>query len=252
MKNKTFNIQKDKHNIMCRIYTQDNRAFTNLVIYGHGFAGHKDTKTAERLAEKLVSKNKGFALLAFDLPCHGEDVKKKMVLDDCITYYSIVIDYAKETLGAEKLYGNSTSFGSFLMLKYISEIGNPFEKIVLRSPAIKMYDIVNRSLLNDDRWEALNRGREVQIGFDRKISVGKQFIDDLQASDISQRDFMDFADDILIIHGTKDEMAPFEEARQFADNNVIEFIPVENADHRYSELKKLEFAHVKTMEFFGL
>jgi len=252
MKTKYFNIQRDKHNILCKLFTQDNRVIKDVVIYGHGFAGHKDTKTAERLAEKVISKNKGFAVLVFDLPCHGEDVKKKMVLEDCITYYSFVIDYAKETIGAEKLYGNSTSFGCFLMLKYISELGNPFEKIVLRSPAIKMYEIVARSLVNDEMKDTLKKGKEVQIGFDRKVSISQQFLDDLKASDISERDFMDFADDILVLHGTKDEVAPFSDAEEFCDKNVIEFIPVENADHRYSELKKLEYAHVKTLEFFGL
>lgn len=252
MKTKLFNIAREKHNIRCILYCQDNGLMTDIVIYVHGFTGHKDTKTAERLAEKLISKNKGCALIAFDLPCHGEDVKKKIFLTDCITYLDAVIEYARETLGAGRLYNNSTSFGSYLTLKYISEKENPFKKLVLRSPAIRMHQILWDSLISDEMADILNKGREIQLGFDRKISVGSGFLEELKDTDIFERDFMDYADDILIIHGTKDDLAPFDDSRDFADANVIEFLPVENADHRFSDLKKLELAHARTIEFFEL
>ncbi len=102
MKTKYLNMQKEKHNVRCKLYTQDDGKIENVVIYGHGFAGHKENKAAERLADKLISKNKSFALLTFDLPCHGEDVKKKLTLDDCVTYYEIVVDGSRQMLGAKK------------------------------------------------------------------------------------------------------------------------------------------------------
>ncbi len=75
-------MQHEKHNVRCKVYTPDDGKIENMVIFGHGFAGHKDNKAAERLADKLISKNKGFALITFDLPCHGDDVKKKLYLED--------------------------------------------------------------------------------------------------------------------------------------------------------------------------
>lgn len=252
MKSKYINIQHEKHNIKSKLYTQDNNDIQNIVIFGHGFAGHKDNKAAERLADKLISKNKGFALMTFDLPCHGDDVKKKLSLQDCITYYQVVNNYAKNVLGAEKLYLNATSFGAFLNLKYISELGNPYEKIVLRSPAVNMYRVVSSSLVSDEIREKLNKGKDAEIGFDRKVLINQQFLDDLEKTDIMNRDFMEYADDMLIMHGTKDEIAPFEDAKMLAEENVIEFIPVEDADHRYKDLKKLEYANALAMEFYGL
>ncbi len=252
MKSKYFNLQEEKHNIKSKLYTQDDGATDNIVIFCHGFAGHKDSKAAERLANKLVSKNKNFALLAFDFPCHGDDVKKKLSLSDCITYFSIVIDKAKTTLGAASLFVNATSFGAFLVLKYISENENPFKKIVLRSPAVDMYKVMSSTLITDEISEKLKKGRAVAVGFDRKVNIDQQFLDDLQNTNLLERDFMDFADNMLIIHGTADELAPFSDAKFLSEENVIDFIPVEGADHRYKDLKKLEYANAMAVEFYGL
>lgn len=252
MRSKYINIQYEKHNVKSKLYLQDDNQIKSIVVFGHGFAGHKDNKAAERLADKVISKNKGFALMTFDLPCHGDDVKKKLSLDDCITYYQIVIDYAKNELGAEKLYLNATSFGAFLNLKYISEHENPYDKIVLRSPAVNMFKVVSSSLVTEEVREKLNKGKDAEIGFDRKVVINQKFLDDLEATDIMSRDYMEYADDMLIMHGTKDEIAPFEDALALSENNVIEFIAVEDADHRYKDLKKLEFANAKAVEFYGL
>lgn len=250
MKQKYINMQYEKHNVKCKVYSQDDGKIENMVIYGHGFAGHKDNKAAERLADKLVSKNKGFALITFDLPCHGDDVKKKLSLQDCITYYEIVVNGSQEMLGADKLYINATSFGAFLVLKYISEKANPFQKIVLRSPAVRMFNVVSGSLITEDVREKLNKGKDAMIGFDRKVTINQQFLDDLEGTDLFSRDFIDYADDILILHGTKDEIAPFADAEAFAENNLIDFIPVEDADHRYKELKKMEYANALAVDFY--
>lgn len=252
MKQKYINFQREKTNIRCKLYMQNDSHIESIVIYGHGFAGHKDNKSAERLADKLISKNKGFALLTFDLPCHGEDVKKKLYLSDCIYYLDVVINDCKEVLGAKTLYANAISFGCFIILKYISDNGNPFEKIVLRSPAINMFNVVNTTMVTEDMHDKLAKGKEVQIGFDRKISITQQFLDDLKSVNLFENDYIDYADNILLMHGTKDEITPFEDTRIFSENNVIEFIPVENADHRYTDLKKTEFVNAKAIEFYGL
>ncbi len=225
-------MQHEKHNVRCKVYTPDDGEIENMVIFGHGFAGHKDNKAAERLADKLISKNKGFALITFDLPCHGDDVKKKLYLEDCITYYNIVVNGSKDMLGAKKLYINATSFGAFLVLKYISEKDNPFEKIVLRSPAVNMYHVVSNSLVTNEIREKLSKGKEAMIGFDRKVIINQQFLDDLESTDLL--------------------IAPFEDARKLAEENVIEFIPIEGADHRYKDIKKMEYANAVAVEFYGL
>lgn len=250
MKHKYLNIQKDKHNIKCKLYTQDNNVINEIVIYGHGFAGHKDTKAAERLALKLTAKNHGYALLSFDLPSHGDDVKKRITLEDCITYLDHIIYSAKNDFKAQKIYMNATSFGGFLTLLYLRDYGNPFDRIVLRCPAINMYKIISSSLIKDDDWEKLGKGKDALIGFDRKVNINQEFLDSLEKINLNESDFIDYADDILIVQGTKDEIIPISDTSDFCENNVIEFIQVKDADHRFKDLQKLEYANALTIDFF--
>jgi dipeptidyl aminopeptidase/acylaminoacyl peptidase len=90
------------------------------------------------------------------------------------------------------------------------------------------------------------------VGFDRKILVGSDFLEDLKCHDIRQLDYLDYAEDILILHGTADEIVPFDSSCSFADNNLIEFIPVENADHRFRDPQKMEFAIKQILSFYAL
>jgi alpha-beta hydrolase superfamily lysophospholipase len=66
-----------------------------------------------------------------------------------------------------------------------------------------------------------------------------------------QRDFSSFADSILILHGTEDEIVPFEEAKGFAEKNGIRFIPVEGGDHRLLNPGGMDFAVKMMLEHFG-
>lgn len=47
-------------------------------------------------------------------------------------------------------------------------------------------------------------------------------------------------------------LVPFDAGFRFAENNLIEFVPVENADHRFQNPACMEPATKKVMEFFGL
>ena len=127
-----FEINRQGHNIRCKIYFQDLRAAGRAVVFCTGFAGHKDNNAARGFAEKLLSKHKDMAVVVFDWPAHGDDVKKKLTLDDCDTYLGYVIGEIRDRYGIGELYAYATSFGGYLVLKYISENGDPFRKIVLR------------------------------------------------------------------------------------------------------------------------
>ena len=138
------------------------------------------------------------------------------------------------------------------MLKYISENGNPFQKIALRCPAVDMCDVLINSVIKTDEYDRILKGKPVQVGFDRKIIVTRDLLKALKMNDIREREYLDYADDILIMHGTADEVVPFSSGREFAENNVIEFIPVEGADHRFVNPNHMSLANKYTMQFFEM
>lgn len=248
---KYFEINAKGSNIRCKLYHGAERTADKAIIFCTGFAGHKDNGAAQKFADMLLTR-KDTILVVFNWPAHGDDVKKKLTLEDCDAYLGLVIQEVRERYGVRELYAYATSFGGYLVLKYISEHENPFRRIVLRCPAVCMYDVLTRSIMKNDEFDKLAKGKDVQVGFDRKITVTRSLLEDIKANDIRRRDYLECAEDILILHGTADEIVPFEESQAFADDNLIEFIPVQGADHRFQNPAHMSLANKSAMAFFGL
>lgn len=247
-----FEINEIGHNIRCKLYCNSPATIEKVILYCHGFAGHKDTRAAAKFADRVLTKYKKIAVLAFDWPCHGDDVKKKLQLKDCDAYVRLITEYIQKQYATEDIYAYATSFGGYLILKYISENGNPFRKIALRCPAVDMYGTLTKSIITPEAREKMDKGKNALVGFDRKIEVSPQFLAELQEADITGRDFLPYADDIIIIHGSKDELLSGEGLRRFADDNVIEFILIQNADHRFQDPNTMEAATKAVLGFFEL
>ena len=247
-----FEINESGHNIRCKIYYQDLKNINRMVIFCHGFGGHKDNAAAEKFANRLISKYKGTAMVTFNWPCHGDDVKKKLCLEDCTTYLDLVIRHVNRQFAPQALYCYATSFGGYLTLKYISQHGNPFRKIALRCPAVNMYDSITKTIMSSEDFDKLQAKKEILVGFDRKIPVSLSFLEELRVNDIQVIDYLDYAEDILILHGTADEVVSFDASFTFAENNLIEFIPVEGADHRFRDANKMEQAMKHILNFYEL
>ena len=102
-----------------------------------------------------------------------------------------------------------------------------------------MYDILTKKVLSEDDLHLINKGKTVQVGFNRKIKVDKELLEELYKNDVRKLDFVDESEKILITQGTNDELVPYDEVRDFADNNIIEFRTVEGADHLFSNPAKM-------------
>ena len=247
-----FEINENGHNIRCKIYCNDMKDIRRIVLFAHGFGGHKDNGAAEKFALRLITKYKDSAMVTFDWPGHGEDVKKSFHLEDCMIYLRTVLEYVCQKYQTNEIYSYATSFGAYLTLKYINENGNPFKKIVLRCPAVNVYDVMRTTIMFPNDYERLEKGKVVPVGFDRKVMIEMSLLEEMKANDIQQLDFIDYADDILIIHGTEDEIVAFDVVRDFAENNVIEFAPVEGADHRFRNERKMDTAIKMIFDFYAL
>ena len=247
-----FEINENGHNIRCKIYCHDLKDIRRIVLFAHGFGGHKDNGAAEKFALRLITKYKDSAMVTFDWPGHGEDVKKSFHLEDCMIYLRTVLEYVCQKYQTNEIYSYATSFGAYLTLKYINENGNPFKKIVLRCPAVNVYDEMRTTIMSPNDYERLEKGKVVPVGFDRKVMIEMSLLEEMKVNDIQQLDFIDYADDILIIHGTEDEIVAFDVVRDFAENNVIEFAPVEGADHRFRNERKMDTAIKMIFDFYAL
>ena len=245
---KSFHINRAGCSICCRLYAGD-RPIRRLVIFGHGFGGHKDNRAAKRYADYVCAKHRDMAVLCFDWPCHGEDARKKLLLSDCDLYLQCVIDYVREQVPEARLLAYATSFGGSLCLKYIARHGNPFAMTALRCPALPMHQVILHTIITPEEAEKLAKGKEVLVGFVRKIKISPEFLESLRQADVTQMDFTPYRDEILILHGTKDEIVPIGPVEAFAERNRIPFFPIENADHRFVDPGKMQEAIVLIGEF---
>ena len=249
---KHFSINAEGCSIRCKLYCDAPSGVRRVILFGHGFGGHKDNRAAERFARRVLEKNKGVAIVTFDWPCHGDDVRRLLTLDDCDRYLRLVLEDLAERFRPERIDGYATSFGGYLFLKYLSEHPDPFCRLALRCPAVNMYEVLTNAIMEEEQADRLARGKSALVGFDRKIEVTPAFLAELEKADITVRDYLAFADDILILHGVKDEVVPIRAVRDFAENNVIDFIPVPDADHRFQDPKKMELANNEILRFFEL
>ena len=252
MNHKYFEINKNGCNIRCKTYFNDKNAVDTAVVFCAGFASHKDNAAAEKFAEKMLSKYKKAAVIVFDWPAHGDDVKKRLSLSDCDTYLGLVTEEVLSMYGGPRLFAYSASFGAYLTLKYIHEHGSPFCRIALRCPAVCMHDTMTNNIIKSGEYDKLIKGKDAAVGFDRKVMVDLKLLEDLKTYDVRKWDYLDYAEDILIIHGDRDEIVPYEEGRKFAEDNIIEFITIDGADHRFHDPVKMSLAIKHILEFFGI
>ena len=247
---KYFDINEQGLSVRCKLYCSDARAVKRVIVCCHGFASSKESASYATFAQRAVAKWKGTAVVVFDWPCHGEDARKNLVLDECTTYLRLVVGHARERFRTDELYAYGVSFGGYLLLKYLAENGNPFRKVALRCPALDMHRALQDVIMTAEDVAKLESGKPVLIGFDRKVRIDPEFAAELVSFDLLSREFFEFADDLLIIHGTADEVVSFDTARKFAEDNVIEFVAVEDADHRFHDPKKMDAAIARILDFF--
>lgn len=250
MKTKYFDVKDAGISVKCKLYYGEGHTFSRVVLACHGFGGNKDNAITQKLAETLLPVHKDTAVLAFDWPCHGEDVKQKLSLQDCTRYLETVVQYARHTLGAKALLASGNSFGGYLLLKHLYEKENPFEKILLRCPAVCMYQALMQGIVKSGQAESLKK-KDALVGTDKKIRVCAAFVEELRNNDITTWDYTNHSDEVLILQGTKDELIPHDVVQAFADQNGLDMISVENADHRFRDpVKTREFIDYAMQYFF--
>lgn len=250
MKAQDYTVSRSGYNVSCKLYYEDKKAIRAVVLFGHGFGGHKDNRAAERFAQRALDKLH-MATVCFNWPCHGDDVRKKLRLGDCDGYLTAVIEDVRARYYDPKLYGYATSFGGFLFLKYILDHGSPFVRMALRCPAVDLFRVQTERIMSAEELERVEKGKEAAVGFDRKVALDKPYLNEIRAVDLLHEDFTPWMDDVLILHGTRDEIVPFDLVQRFADEQLMEFVPIENADHRFQDPRAMDEAIKAILDFFG-
>ena len=227
------------NNIWSRIYLPESN-INEIIIGIHGFSGDKESSVLVRLAKEFNSQDK--ALICFDLPCHGEnDNTKPLNLDECINSIKTIFDYVKNQYKSIPISVFATSFGGYLILNYLSRNDEDLHKLILRAPAVCIYNSLINVILPERGFTKSDLNKPINLGYERPILVDNKFIEDLNNSNLEHaRTTKNF---VYIIQGKKDDVVDYKDNDKFFTQhypNRHKFIYFENADHRFKKPGELD------------
>ena len=224
-------------NIYCKYFYPKNE-IKNIVIAIHGFAGDKESSVIEAVAKELENTT---LVIAFDLPCHGEDNSNNVLnFAQCLNYLDTIICNTKSKYNNLPISIFATSFGAYLFLNYLKNCDTNFEHIILRSPAIFMDDVFVNSILRA-RNVSLNEllSHNINLGYNKELLVDFKFLQDLKNNTLSNSKFSKHID---IIQGDKDDVVSIKDNENFYKTNCSDYSLhyIKGADHRFKKAGELE------------
>lgn len=245
----------------------------------HGFAGDKYSTVIEAVAEDRC--RAGFRCVTFDWPGHGDSAadSSMLTIENCLADLDAVVkrlcpDRAAGTSAppaavpsgtSAPLFCFATSFGGYLAMLDYRRHPEHFDRILLRSPALRMGKVLRR-FLDEDHMRRFQDGEALDFGFDRPLFLHCAFLTDLETpehdafrpldgicrapasaapAEVSDRDSAvpmpaAAAAPIAIIHGDADDVVPVTDSIRFAEENHLPVRIVKGADHRYKKPGELE------------
>jgi uncharacterized protein len=202
-----------------------------LFIGVHGNLSNKEDDVIRIFAEEAV--DRGYQLLSFDLPKHGErkESNYELIPQNCINDLSAIYKNASGSFSEISLFG--CSFGVYFCLlayKYKS-----VKQSIFLSPVISMYSIIQKMMngfnISEEKLE--KEGRII-------LPIGEvldweyySFVKDNPVS------YWDKKTDIL--YGSKEDISDWEDINNFVSRNNAGIDIFEGGEHYFHTAEQLEY-----------
>ena len=238
---KKFNLKTDAGNLIpCEAIIPEEP--TAIVIVTHGFGSCKESPTAQMMLKELPES--GLGAIAYDLPAHGTSgaENEELSLTLCVKYMKTVEEYLISEYLFPRIYYFSSSFGAYTNLTYLSREAHTGDKSFLRSAAVNMPELFDRSN-NPDAARLLEEQGYLTIeeGGPAPVKVPVKFFEELEQnnlfevipepiSSVPRFDGMEF----MMVHGEKDMVIDPAKARLFAEKKSIPLEMLKDEDHTLS------------------
>lgn len=220
-----------------------------LMLTCHGFDSGRDSQGLVKFEED-IAKN-GIACARFSLPYHAErrNNPNDLTVDNCIEDMEKVEKEIRKRYPNAKIGICSTSFGAYLTLLKLKRRENNYFSIILKSPAIKMDEILVNTLIDDDYEKFKEKRYSVRYKKETPMIVTYGFYEDLMENKIF--DLGKYDEKMLIYHAIDDDTAPCEDTQRFANENPnSKLILLKNEFHRFT-FKKLDELHVEMVNWIN-
>ena len=225
-----MNIEKTKiNNIPSMIWGEKcNRVF----IAVHGNMSNKEDEVIKIFAEKVISK--GYQVLSFDLPEHGERKDNTNYLckvQNCVKDLKQIIEYAKQNY--EEIYLWACSMGAYFSL--ISYKDEDIKNSLFLSPVANMKVIIDNMMLwSNTTEEKLKEKQEIKTDFGQTLYWDYyEYVKNNPITIWNKKTF--------VLYGNKDNLQDENIIKDFCNNFNCSLTILENGEHYFHTEKQLEF-----------
>ena len=203
-----------------------------VIIAVHGSMSNKEDEVIKILAEIAVCK--GYQVLSFDLPEHGERKENKTYLckvQNAIKDLKIVLEYAKANYEQINLWG--CSMGAYFSL--LAYKGEKIEQALFLSPVVNMKIIIENMM----KWsnvteEILRNNQEI------KTEYGPILYWDYYEY-VKENPILNWNKKTSILYGSKDDMQEENIIKNFVKRFNCKLTILENGEHYFHTEEQLKF-----------
>ena len=210
-----------------------------ILIYTHGFLA--DKKWLYRYKDLFYKYHIG--LVAYDLPCHGEDNNTYFTIDKCVDYLNEVINYVKNTYNKD-IYLLGSSFGTFVILNRLLSKESDIKYVFFNSPATDLSESLDRKLGLEEYFINNN-----EYNLQDKLVLTKEVYQDIK----DRFELIKFHSykNILILQGFIDRTTLYTKTEEFAIKNKLELVKFNEGKHELfhyeDDMVKIIGEHINNM-----
>jgi alpha-beta hydrolase superfamily lysophospholipase len=228
MEKKHFYISNRKTRIPAMLWGKQSE---NLLIAVHGNLSNKEDTVISMLAQKTIAK--GYQVLSFDLPMHGErlDEKYACVPENCVNDLLSVYEYAKSF--ASNIYLFACSMGAYFSL--LAYHNFDIKQSLFLSPIVNMERIIHNMMESFQvSEERLKVEHEIQLPIGQKLEWNYYYY--VKENPIS----FEWKVPTAILYGSDDNLSEWEEISAFATRYQATVQVLEHGEHYFHTEQQLQ------------
>ncbi len=205
---------------------------SKVFIAIHGNMSNKEDEVIKILAENIT--NKGYQLISFDLPEHGErkiDTNYLCKVQNCIEDLKQVMEYVKINYNEINIW--ACSMGTyFSLLAYKNENIN---KCIFLSPVVNMKIIIDNMMLWANTTEnELKEKQEIKTNFGQTLYWDYYLY-------VKENPITSWNKETYILYGDKDNMQDENIIKNFVERFNCKISILEEGEHYFRTEEQLKF-----------
>ena len=205
---------------------------SKVFIAVHGNMSNKEDEIIKILAEKVIGK--GYQLLSFDLPEHGErknDTTYLCKVQNCVKDLKQIIEYAKLNYSEINLW--ACSMGAYFSL--VAYKNEEIKQCLFLSPVVNMKVIIDNMMLwSNTTEEELEEKQEIKTDFGQTLYWDYyKYVKDNPIINWNKKTY--------ILYGNKDNMQNEDIIKNFSNKFNCDLTILENGEHYFHTEEQLKF-----------